>query len=320
MWKVDPSYGDRYLIPRDIPPQSWTSYSNPIPHRCDASCANTSLPLPTTEPCPNSSDTPSWKTSTGPAKLSTPPDNDVTQKPCRQNPAPLTTMRVRLATAPPTSDAPAEQTTLWRAALNRRRRPVGCGRTGLAEQRPGRPVLPHVQGATSAPRVTGKSPTPSTHRDHGVQDRCKRHRFGPRGRLKTVSTTCAMWCRGRRPGSGRGRLRARRSGIAGCSSVAHSPARPSHLSLKVTAPGWAYLTLPRSGATVPDHRCPRHHAFRACRSPPPGEYDAASLASDSPHTSRSPLPHKPMQAIPIGGGSAQHVVAQGRNEQAGSVS
>lgn len=75
-----------------------------------------------------------------------------------------------------------------------------------------------------------------------------RTRPGPAGHPETASTTCAMWCPGRDPRSGQVRLPARRSGIAGCRSVRHSPELRSHIPQILTRLGRIPMqSVPRCG-------------------------------------------------------------------------
>jgi hypothetical protein len=90
-----------------------------------------------------------------------------------------------------------------------------------------------------------------------VSDQSKRSRPGSRRRQKTVSPTCARWYPVRHPRSGPGRLPARQGGIAGCASVSHSPARPSHVSPDLTSPERIRRLSSRSPQQVGHCRDPR---------------------------------------------------------------
>ncbi len=82
---------------------------------------------------------------------------------------------------------------------------------------------PSNQAARGASRGTPVSPTPwASPGPQGFRLR-KRCRLGPRGRLKTVSTTCARSCRARARESGPGRRPARRTGTGGRGFASHSP-------------------------------------------------------------------------------------------------
>ena len=109
----------------------------------------------------------------------------------------------RRARSPRSRSAARRARRAWPAAGRRGRRRSPPGRRGRRRARAGRNGRPATAGPARAPA-------------------------GP---------TCAMWYPGRGRGSGRGRLPARRSGIAGCSVVSRSPVRRSHTAPSATAAG-----------------------------------------------------------------------------------